>query len=392
MLDKVRAPKHLGYKLCVENQSVCLAFSIFLVVPEAKFRFQTLQYIHVSATTMDQIMSPTNDWFPMDAGLDMMSPAYLMKPAVPSISYEYQDLGANPIVQTFYEGPSKCKCCTNWIEKPPLQLPEAAKERYDEASIRLYKKIDHNSHSARVGGIVAMRDHVLELQGHLLISFVRPFLTEVGFLAPQKDKIEFKAPFRELYFAYPKIKHAGLRLPSMSDLHRHINVLVDTIDEIFSGTVKQLADLLSRATITFELLWTLFPKDQLVFRSDPRYRHAFQVAETEYHNASLKDATYFRIKCRSCMFDGTNFGYTYSQANVCKFDGVRRISSLNIYPLGFHSNRNLGNEYLLRGQKVIDVQDMTYCNYNGPATTIDYYGYTKEQVGEKCNRRHLSDL
>ena len=387
MLDKVRAPKHLGYKLCVENQSVCLAFSIFLVVPETKFRFQTLQYIHVSATAMDQIMSPTNDWFPMDAGLDMMSPAYLMKPAVPSITYEYQDLGANPIVQTFYEGPSKCKCCTNWIEKPPLQLPEAAKERYDEASIRLYKKIDHNSHSARVGGIVAMRDHVLELQGHLLISFVRPFLTEVGFLAPQKDKISLKAPFKELYFAYPKIKHANLGLPSMSDLHRHINVLIDTIDEIFSGTVKQMTDLLSRATITFELLWTLFPKDQLVCRSDPSYRHAFQVAETEYKY------TRFRIKCRSCMFDGTNFGCTDSYVDVDSFDGVRRISSLNVYPLGFHSNRNLDNEYLIRGQKIIDVQDMTYCDYNGPAATIGSYGLgTKKQVSENCNRRDVSDL
>ena len=355
--------------------------------------------MRVIATAMDQIMSPTNYWFAMEtpgAGLDMMSPAYPMRPAIPSISYEHQDLGANPMVQTFYEGPTKCDCCTNWIEKPPLQLPEAAKERYDEASVRLYKKNDHNSHSSRIGGIIALKDDILELQGHLLINFIRPFLAEVGFLAPQKDKITFKAPFRELYFAHPKIKHAGLGLPSMSDLHRHVNVLVNTIDEIFSGTVKQMTDLLSRATITFELLWTLFPKDQLVYRSDRSYRHALQVVETEYiysTNTPKPEARSFRVEYRSCMFDGTNFGCTTSYAFVYKFDGFRRISSLNIYPLGFHPNRNIRNEYLLRGQKVIDVQDMTYCNYNGPATTIDSCGWgMKKHVSENCSRRHVSDL
>ena len=74
------------------------------------------------------------------------------------------------------------------------------------------------------------------------------------------------------------------------------------------------------------------------------------------------------------MFDGTNFGITDYHMSVKKFEGVRRIASLDVYPLGYHSNPSLGSEYSLRGQKILDVQDMHYCNYNGPTTKAIHYG------------------
>jgi hypothetical protein len=187
---------------------------------------------------MDQYMTQTlgsADWFAMEmpgVSMDIMTPTYPMRPAIPPINYESQNLGAKPLVQVFYEGPSKCDCCPNWIEKPPVQLPEAAKERYDQACVRRYKKKDHKSHSAGIGGLAAVKDHILELQGSLLIYFVTPILAEVGFLAPRKDKITFEAPFPGLYFSYLKIFDAAGALPSNDDARSHVHVLVTTIEEI----------------------------------------------------------------------------------------------------------------------------------------------------------------
>ena len=189
---------------------------------------------------MDSTLTPGFDWFGMEVpgvNLDRTTPTCPMIPATSLIDYKYQDLGANPVVQTFYEGPSKCDCCPNWIEKAPIELPEAAKERYDHASVRLYKKKDHNPHVARIGGLVAVKDDILELQDLLLIKFIRPILAEVGFLAPQRAKITFKAPFRELYFAHPKIVQAAAKLPTGSEVRTHVENLVATIEEIFSDTV-----------------------------------------------------------------------------------------------------------------------------------------------------------
>jgi hypothetical protein len=150
--------------------------------------------------------------------------------------------------------------------------------------------------------------------------------------------------------------------------------------------VQQITDLLSRDTITFEYLWALFPKRQIVYRKDNGSRRAFEVARTEYiynkHDITIgttkheriNGATSFRVYCRSFLFDGTNFGPTSSFKSIYSFDGVQRISSLDIFPLGYHMNPNLGNEYSLRGKRILDVQDMAYRDYNGPITTISAYG------------------
>lgn len=347
---------------------------------------------------MDTFFTPNNpDWFSMAMtvdSLDMMTPKYPMKDSIPHIHHADPDVGVVPMVQTFYEGPPKCSCCSNWIEKAPVQLPEAAKERYDEASIRVFKTKDHDSHSARIGGLVAVKNDTIELQGKVLVNFLRPILAEVGFIPPLKTKITFKAPFRELYFAYRRIVQAATTLDDTGDVSRHVRVLVTTIEEIFADTVKQVTDLLSRQSITFEYLWTLFPMHFMVYLKEYGGNRAYEVTRTEYidtklilreraknERASKPDA--FKVEFRNFMFDGTNFGVREDYDYIYKFKGVRRITSLNVYPLDYHSNPNMAHDCFLRGQRILDLQDMVYCCYNGPAT--------KTPLGQGATR-HVSNF
>ncbi len=356
------------------------------------------QHTAPAESTMDAFFMQNNlDWPPIGMttdGLDMMTPKYPMKDSIPHIHHTEPDLGAVPMIQTFYEGPPKCDCCSNWIEKAPVQLPEDAKERYDGASIRVFKTKDHDSHLARIGGLVAVKDDTIELQGKLLVNFLRPILAEVGFIPPLKTKIIFKAPFRELYFAYGKIVQAATTLDDTTDVRRHVGVLLTTIGEIFADTVKQVTDLLSRQFITFEYLWTLFPKHAMVYLKELGGNRAYEVTRTEYidtkliwrekaKNERVSKPDMFQVKFRSFMFDGTNFGVTEAVENIYKFKGVRRITSLDVYPLDHHSNPNMRLECYLRGQRILDMQDMVYCCYNGPAT--------KTSFGRGATR-HVSNL
>ncbi len=274
------------------------------------------QHTAPAESTMDAFFMQNNlDWPPIGMttdGLDMMTPKYPMKDSIPHIHHTEPDLGAVPMIQTFYEGPPKCDCCSNWIEKAPVQLPEDAKERYDGASIRVFKTKDHDSHLARIGGLVAVKDDTIELQGKLLVNFLRPILAEVGFIPPLKTKIIFKAPFRELYFAYGKIVQAATTLDDTSDVRRHVGVLLTTIGEIFADTVKQVTDLLSRQFITFEYLWTLFPKHAMVYLKELGGNRAYEVTRTEYidtkliwrekaKNERVSKPDMFQVKFRSFM-------------------------------------------------------------------------------------------
>lgn len=67
-----------------------------------------------------------------------------------------------------------------------------------------------------------------------------------GAVPTLKTKITFKAPCRELYFAYRRILQAATTLDDIGDISRHVIVLVTTIKEIFADTGKQVTDLLSR--------------------------------------------------------------------------------------------------------------------------------------------------
>ena len=354
---------------------------------------------------MDSFLAPAADWYSMDLAedsLDMMTPKYPMKESIPHIHHTDHELGAVPTVQTFYEGPPKCDCCSNWIEKAPVQMPENAKERYDEASIRVFKTKDHESHSARIGGLVEVKSDTIELQGKVLVNFLRPILVEVGFTAPLKTKMTFKAPFRELYFAHRKIVQAAAKLPSTSDVRAHVEVLVAAIEEIFADTVKQVRDLLSRHTITFEYLWTIFPVHQMVYLKDHGGHRAYEVADCEYIDTKLswrerakheraKKPDVLRVRYSSFMFDGTNFGPRQSFDEIYKFKGVRRITSLDVYPLEYHSRPDLGREFSLRGQKILNMQEMIYCYYNGPTTKSSYGGGATRHVSDSVSLKRASN-
>lgn len=85
------------------------------------------------------------------------SHALVSMPEVPNINVEEKDRGSGALVQTFYEGPPKCKCCTNWIERPPVQIPEAIQGRYDQAAIRVYKKRGSRADEKIYGGAIGQR-------------------------------------------------------------------------------------------------------------------------------------------------------------------------------------------------------------------------------------------
>ena len=98
---------------------------------------------------MEGYYADDGTWFPGASpgafDLGWYNSSFLTLPYIPEVESQNQTLGTNPHIQTFFEGPKKCDCCPNWIEKLSTELPEVAKERYDQASVK-------------------MKDHGVELQ------------------------------------------------------------------------------------------------------------------------------------------------------------------------------------------------------------------------------------
>lgn len=99
----------------------------------------------------------------MDVVLNQAEENFKLSP-IPGLERKERIVGGDALVQTFYEGPKKCECCINWVEREPKEVPEIVKDRYDKAAIQVFKSEDHRSPSARLGGLAPMKTRYIEIQ------------------------------------------------------------------------------------------------------------------------------------------------------------------------------------------------------------------------------------
>lgn len=281
-------------------------------------------------------------------------------PVVPQVAeLEHRLLSQQTLVQTFYEGPKKPKDkegTINWVEKEPIQIPEAVQNRYNKAAIRIYKQKDHTAEKT-FGGVTAMIVDSIQIQSPLIIDAIESILAEVGLRPADKSKVTIKRPFKELYFAYPSILDLAQRRDSHTDLGSHLRVLLNVTDELLSEMSQAIAALHAMKEISYEYLWTIFPKDIIVYSRVDGQDRLYQVVEINRHSGS--------IACQCVRFDGTVFGMARTHLYISHFTGARAIADLSVYPLGFHPDPNLEKRLAERGRQVLDFQDVCYREYLG---------------------------
>jgi len=147
------------------------------------------------------------------------------------------------LVQRFYEGPKKCDCCTNWIEREPEEVPVIIKDRYDKATNQVFKSKDHESPTARLAGLSPMQTRYIEVQSQIIADAIRPILIDVGMLIAKTESIKIRSPFRELYFAYSRILEVQQGQNEGTEQRGHLDVLVKVMRELLSDSLGEIADL-----------------------------------------------------------------------------------------------------------------------------------------------------
>ena len=303
-------------------------------------------------------------------------------PVVPQVAeLEHRVLSQDTLVKTFYEGPKKSKDpkddTINWVEKEPIQVPEAVEDRYNKAAIRIYKKKDRSAEKT-FGGVTAMRVEFIKIQSLLLVTAIESILVDVGLRPADKSNVTIDRPFKELYFAYTSISALAQRQHPHTDLGSHLNVLLVVMDELLSEMSQAISELQTRKEISYEYLWTLFPKDIIVYSRVDDHDRLYQVTQINRRPGL--------ITCQFVRFDGTIFGTSSTTLYIDDFTGARPISELSVYPIGFHPDANLEKRLAERGRQVLDFQDICYREYSGvgEAEWHDEEGYLETRKHHVC--------
>lgn len=149
----------------------------------------------------------------------------------------------------------------------------------------------------------------------------------------------------------------------------HLDLLVNYIRDAYALTKQRLVSLRDSGEITFDLLWTLFKSNELVYgKCYGTKKHRC----TRFDSGEVKEDDegdeYFRIQGRYLDFDGKKFGEAVTAAAIWKFQGSKPIHSLACFPLKYHPNaeeekRELANS----GRKFISLMGTHHRQHKGEA-------------------------
>jgi hypothetical protein len=269
--------------------------------------------------------------------------------------------GASCEVKTLYGAVDDCGDY-NWVADAPLELSATAKAEFEAPAIRVYKVHDT---SLKLAGMSPLQIHKVDIRSPYILEHLAPILSEYGMALVGKKVVEFMPPFKSLYFAYDEILQLHENLEP-GTARAHLTLLVGLMQDLLGNTVKELSGLRMLGVMSFDLLWSIYPKGTIVLSFDKGQPQLYEVRDTGYDVDSCGNRQ-FAIRCQIIQHDGTHYGFVFQKLTISEFEGNLKINSLPTHPLSFHADTSLKERLVHRGKQLLQFQGIAYRTYIGVA-------------------------
>ena len=143
-----------------------------------------------------------------------------------------------------------------------------------------------------------------------------------------------------------------------------------------------MRDLTRNGLITFDYLWAIFAPDTDLYANIDDQDRLYNLRRT-YYRESIKGTPNFYISCRHIDCNGKQFGYVESGFSIDLFQGVKKITDLEMFPSHLHPEpEKLLEKLHLRGQKFEELNGFNHVSYSG--------FYIDKSQGRIRRKRHVS--
>lgn len=161
---------------------------------------------------------------------------------------------------------------------------------------------------------------------------------------------------------------------------KHLGLLVNYIKSTHMSVTKSLDSLLPTGEITFDLLQAVFKPDSEVYTICPGTQEPTCFIFNHGEVRESDDSKTFFIEARCIDFDGKRFGEAKLTRSIPIFPGMKRIDSLEAYPLRFHAQaERIRKKLVKRGRKFCSLGDVFNLNYAGRA----FYALEEGEVASR---------
>lgn len=273
--------------------------------------------------------------------------------------------GLNAAIKTFYEGPKSTPGSYVWVNKPPRQLSSSAAREYDGVAIKVFKVKNRGKPCIR--GARPLKYFSIDVQNPALVEALKPILREkIGSRLDTEYKLTFAEPFQDLWFCQEEIANLQTSAENLPTLKPYLQLLLDLMDDMFSELRFKYKKIQQTALVDFNSVWTLFPRGTPVYSFGLNSDMLCKIESVEYKTVKQVETLVATAKILS--FNGSEFIWQDISLCIPAFRNGKPISELQFYPLEFNEQKNdLFRRLVARGKRVLDLQGLEYCRYDGIA-------------------------
>ena len=207
---------------------------------------------------------------------------------------------------------------------------------------------------------------------------------------------EIKAHVKLLKSKSKKLKKKSDRdLASLTQTH--LNLLLKYLDEDYKDIKKELRNMLKIGSISFELVWALYKPGSIAcghwWDTIPVIR-CVRVVDINRIKKTVYGVTqnYWQIGYDDMDYDGESFGSTGWYGYVEKFEGYRKVTRLDYYPVRFHDDEAaLRAEMIERGKRLVTLVGACNLHYNGTAYIRIKEGLSRKVLKVSVDERVVVD-
>ncbi|KAF2268870.1 P-loop containing nucleoside triphosphate hydrolase protein [Lojkania enalia] len=239
-----------------------------------------------------------------------------------------------------------------WVEWTPPTLPEPKRVKFEGHAVHVYMTRDQKNDFSNNTTYSASK-----------ITINSPYLREELEEVIKKYDVSFKNgvatfsyPFKPLFFSREVIREKAIATND-ENTREHLKILWDVIEEVLGDTIDAAEELEKDESISFDLLWTLFPHGSMAtapeFRFGINATRCFRVKE--HIKSKDKNPKVFKLRGTYVAFNGSKFVVRMISMHINKFHGTKKISQLEAVPLRSRPDYpEIEHQLKKRGQRVVD--------------------------------------
>ncbi|KAI9699023.1 MAG: hypothetical protein M1836_003212 [Candelina mexicana] len=164
---------------------------------------------------------------------------------------------------------------------------------------------------------------------------------------------------------------------------KHLELLFKFVDSVLKSQVERFKDLTKRGITAFSLVWMLFKPGDIVYTEKDGQPCCYMIAKCDVSRNFFGKS--WHLTCIGTNYDGSKFGKTSEVLKIPQFEGTRDITSLNVFPLRFHSQESQVKARLLeRGNRFFAMRGCQHMSYKGMAHVVTNRmksGYDSDDCG-----------